>query len=130
MSRSEGELICFQLIAKRQLSGSFPSFQILNLQTRVRFPVALPTLFQSFTHFLTWSLQATVASFCTASTGAPYNWLRRWRAQYRTTDSGMPANFSSATASYLTKRPSFYIIGTVSRGTPIAKRVNAHAQPS
>jgi len=80
MSRSEGELICFQLIAKRQLSGSFPSFQILNLQTRVRFPVALPTLFQSFTHFLTWSLQATVASFCTASTGAPYNWLRRWRA--------------------------------------------------
>ena len=41
MSRSEGELFC-QLIAKRQLSGNFPSFQILNLQTRVRFSVALP----------------------------------------------------------------------------------------
>ena len=28
MSHSEGELICFQLIAKRQLSRNFPSFQI------------------------------------------------------------------------------------------------------
>jgi hypothetical protein len=42
MSRSEGELICFQLFAKWQRSRKFPSLQILNLQTRVRFPVALP----------------------------------------------------------------------------------------
>ena len=42
MSLSESELVSFQELAERQLQPAFSDSQILNLQTRVRFPVALP----------------------------------------------------------------------------------------
>ena len=52
----------------------FSGSQILNLQTRVRFPVALPILFQLLTPLLTQFVDVTVASFvatyCTVCTVA------------------------------------------------------------
>jgi hypothetical protein len=43
-SFSESEMFVFQQLAERQLQRAFSDSQILNLQTRVRFPVALPAL--------------------------------------------------------------------------------------
>jgi len=59
--------------------GRIPSFQILNLQTRVRFPVALPVTFLDLVcclHF-SWSLVASLTRCRTEGT------VVLWRTQIR-----------------------------------------------
>ena len=61
-SLSESEMFVFQQLAERQLQRAFSDSQILNLQTRVRFPVALPNLNVSAINHLTPSSESQ--NFC------------------------------------------------------------------